>query len=231
MKIGLLGGTFNPVHRCHLSLAAEVRDRLRLDRILFIPTGNPPHKPAGSLAPAHHRVAMVRLAIGSEPSFLLSEVETQRPSTSYSIETVRILRAQHGPDAELFFIVGLDAFREFPTWKDAEELLTLTHFVAVPRAGHTFRSLAALPLLPSVDPARLSELDERREARLEVPLSPRTRLILLAVPPCDVSASDIRNALRDRRPLPKLMLPAPVESYIMRHRLYQEGSDRTGVQG
>ncbi|HEV8540346.1 MAG TPA: nicotinate-nucleotide adenylyltransferase [Nitrospiraceae bacterium] len=229
MKIGLLGGTFNPIHRCHLSLAAEVRDRLHLDRILFIPTGNPPHKPASSLAPAGHRVEMVRRAIAGNPAFALSEVETQRPSTSYSVETVRMLRAEYGPAAEFFFIIGLDAFREFSTWKEAADLLHLSHFVVVPRASHTFRSLSGLPLLPAVNPASLAALDDRREERLDVPFGGGTTMILLSLPPCDVSASDIREKLRNRRSLSNLLLPASVESYIMQHRLYQEGSDRTGV--
>jgi nicotinate-nucleotide adenylyltransferase len=231
MKIGLLGGTFNPVHRCHLSLAAQVRDRLRLDRILFIPTGDPPHKPSDSLASATHRVEMVRRAIADDPTFAVSEVETQRPSKSYSIETVRMLRGEYGPTTEFFFIVGLDAFVEFPSWKEAADLLHLSHFVVVPRSSYRFRALSGLPLLPAVPPASLAALDDRRQDRLDVPLGGGTNMILLALPPCDVSASDIRNRLRNRLPLSNLMLPAPVESYIMRHRLYQEGSDRTGVQG
>lgn len=227
MKIGLLGGTFDPVHHCHLAVATQVRDRLRLDRILFIPTGDPPHRPSGSLAPAAHRVEMVRLATADDPSFAVSEVETQRPSKSYSVETVRILRREHGPKTDLLFIVGLDAFKEFPTWKEAAELLTLCHFVVVPRPPHKFGDLAGLPLLPAMNAESLAALDDRRNERLDVPLSAETVMTLLVLPPCTTSASDIRIRLRDRLPLSNLLLPASVESYIIRHRLYQEGSDRT----
>jgi nicotinate-nucleotide adenylyltransferase len=106
MRIGLLGGTFNPIHNCHLSIAAQIRDRLNLERVLFIPSSDPPHKPSTSLAPAAHRHEMVRLAIASEPSFALSDVELKRANKSYSIDTVRTLRIEFGPSAELFFILG-----------------------------------------------------------------------------------------------------------------------------
>lgn len=89
MRLGLFGGTFNPIHICHLAIAAQTRDRMGLDRVLFIPTGDPPHKPPGVLAPAEHRCEMVRLAIAGEPSFALTDIEVRRPTKSYSIDTVR----------------------------------------------------------------------------------------------------------------------------------------------
>lgn len=231
MKIGLFGGTFNPVHHCHLAVATQVKERLNLDRILFIPTGDPPHKPSGSLAPAAHRMEMVRLAIAGDPSFAVSDVETQRPTISYSVETVRTLKEAYGQATEFFFIVGLDAFKEFPSWRNPDELMRLCHLVVVPRPPHTFRSLAGLPLLPAMNPESLAALDDRRKERLDVPLSAETMMTLLSLPPCATSASDIRIRLRNRLPLANLLLPALVESYIMQHRLYQEGSDRTGVKG
>src|SRR3954454_9010710 len=104
MRIGLFGGTFNPVHRCHLEAATQTQRRLRLDRILFIPSGDPPHKSNSSLAPARHRFEMVRIAIKDVPGFEVSDVEMRRPSKSYSIETVHELQKTFGPEAELFFI-------------------------------------------------------------------------------------------------------------------------------
>jgi nicotinate-nucleotide adenylyltransferase len=230
MKIGLFGGTFDPVHRCHVAVATQVRDRLHLDRVLLIPSGDPPHKPPGALAPAFHRLAMVRLAVAGEASLEVSELEIQRPAKSYSIETVRTLKDQYGPGADLFFLIGLDAFLELPTWKDAPSLLSLCHFVVVSRPPCRFAGLRALPVLPSLDPAALAHIDSQGQGRLDIPLPGGTSLILLALPPCEASATDIRRRLRERLPLSNL-LPASVESYIMQHRLYQEASDRTRVEG
>lgn len=228
MKIGLFGGTFNPIHRCHLVIAAEARDRLRLDRIVFIPSGHPPHKPSAPLAEARHRLEMVRLAIAGEASFEVSDVELRRPTPSYSIDTVRTLLGEYGPNTGLFFIIGLDAFLEFPGWRQASELLRACHFVVVPRPGAAFLSLSAMPLLPELAPAQLQALDARRRDRVDIPVPGGSGLTLLGLPPCDASASDIRNRLRKRGSLSNL-LPASVESYIMRYGLYQEESDRTGV--
>jgi len=230
MKIGLFGGTFNPIHRCHLTVATQVRERLHLDTVLFIPSGDPPHKPSGSLAPAAHRLEMVRLAIAGNDAFAISELEVRRGDKSYSIETVRALKAQYGRGTELYFLIGLDAFLELHTWKEAPSLLCLCHFVVISRPAHRFADLSGLPWLPFIDPLSLSALNTQGQDRLDIPLSEGTSLILLALPPCDASATDLRRRIRERRPLSN-QLPASVESYIIRHRLYQEVSDRTGVQG
>lgn len=230
MHIGLFGGTFNPIHNCHLTIARQLRDRLSFDQILFIPTGDPPHKPADDLAPAMHRLEMVRLAIAGEPVFAVSDIEVRRPTKSYSIDTVRLLRAQYGADTELSFIVGLDAFLEFPTWRHAQDLLTLCHFVVVPRPGTAFASLADRPGLPPVPRESLDALDGRTLDRVDVPMPGGTRIMtLLRLPPCDISASDIRRRIRSGMSVASL-LPAPVESYIMRFKIYQEEPDRPGVQ-
>lgn len=228
MRIGLFGGTFNPIHRCHLTIAAQTRQRLGLDRIVFIPSGDPPHKPWQSLASARHRMEMLRRAITGEPAFGISDIEVRRPSKSYSIETIQALRGEYGPEAELFFILGLDAFLEFPGWREPSRLLEACHFVVVSRPGATFRSLASIPLLPKVEEPLLAALDARRDERADIPLSGATRLILLSLPPCDASASLVRERLRKRESVANL-LPASVESYIMQHRLYQEEPDHTGA--
>lgn len=230
MRIGLFGGTFNPIHQCHLQIAKQTQSRLKLDRIIFIPSGDPPHKAPGSLAPAPHRIEMVRLAIANNPTFTVSDVETSRSAKSYSIDTVQALRAECGPEAELFFIIGLDAFLEFPSWRQPKELLGLCHFVVVSRAGAAFATLASSSLLPPLDPTALAALDARKQDRYDIPCSANTGLTLLALPPCDASASEIRNRIRNRLSLAN-QLPASVESYIISFRLYQEGSDRTGVEG
>jgi nicotinate-nucleotide adenylyltransferase len=226
MKVGLFGGTFNPIHHCHLSVARQVRDRLALDRIVFIPSSDPPHKPTEDLAPARHRVEMVRRAIEPEPSFTVSEIETSRPGKSYSIDTVRELLEEHGP--ALYFILGLDAFRELPDWREPAELLRLCHFVVVSRPGSAFLNVGSMPLLPALDRDALKALDSGGAGRLDVPLSGGRTLILLPLPPCDASASDIRKRLRRRLDVSR-ELPASVQSYIIQFGLYQEESDHTRV--
>jgi nicotinate-nucleotide adenylyltransferase len=230
MRIGLFGGTFNPVHRCHLEAATQTQRRLRLDRVLFIPSADPPHKLSMSLAPARQRLEMVRIAIRDMPAFQVSDVEMRRPSKSYSIETVHELQKEFGPEAELFFIIGLDAFLELHTWKQASELLRACHFVVLARPGSTFSSLLKMSLLPSMDRAPLLALDTQRALQVDVPLPGGTSLILLWIPPCYVSASDIRYRITHQLSLSNL-LPAPVESYILETHLYQqeEKANRTGI--
>jgi nicotinate-nucleotide adenylyltransferase len=230
MKIGLFGGTFNPIHNCHLTIAAQIRERLSLDQILFIPAGDPPHKPQDDLAPARHRLEMVRLAIAADPAFALSDVEVTRPAKSYSIDTVRALRDRYGPGADLSFIIGLDAFLEFPSWRQAPDLLQLCHFAVVSRTGLSFASLADRPPLPAIPYQTLESLDRRAQDRLDVPVPGGTHLTFIRLPPCDISASDIRQRIRSRVSVASL-LPAPVESYIMRAGLYQEEPDRPGLKG
>jgi nicotinate-nucleotide adenylyltransferase len=230
MRIGLFGGTFNPIHRCHLTIAAQIRERLSLDQILFIPTGEPPHKPQDNLAPASHRLEMVRLAIAADPAFAVSDIEVRRAAKSYSIDTVRALRDHYGPNTDLSVIIGLDAFLEFPSWRQAPDLLRLCHFIVVSRTGASFAPLADRPPLPAISRQALESLDRRTQDRLDVPLPGGTHLTCVRLPPCDISASDIRQRLRSRMSVASL-LPAPVESYIMRVRLYQEEPDRPGIKG
>ncbi len=230
MRLGLLGGSFNPIHNCHLQIAELVRDRMQLDRVLFIPAGDPPHKPERSLAPAVHRYEMVRLTIEADRTFAISDIEVRRTGKSYSIDTIRALRDQQGEGAELFFIIGLDAFLDLPSWKEAAQLLRACHFVVVSRPGLSFRLLATMPLLPPIPETSLAALDGQSQDRLDVPIAPAAVVTLLHLPPCEVSASDIRNRLHRRESLANV-LPPPVESYIIRHGLYREDANRTGVQG
>ena len=218
MRLGLLGGSFNPVHNGHLAIARQTRDLLSLDQILFIPAGDPPHKPIGTLAPAKDRFEMVRLAIASDPTFAVSDVEINRPGKSYTLDTIRTLRQQYGPSTRLFFLIGLDAFLDFPTWHEPATLLTLCSFVVISRPGISFQPLATMNLLPAIPQESLAALDAGRRSKLEVPLS-HHQLICVRVPPTHVSASDIRTRVRLAQPLADL-LPPSVESYILEHHLY-----------
>lgn len=228
LRLGLLGGSFNPIHNCHLTIAHHVHERMQLSQVLFIPTGNPPHKRDGSLAPANVRADMVRLAIAGNPRFMVSDIEIQRTGKSYSIDTVRSLQKHYGPSVELFFVIGLDAFLDLPTWREPLELLKICHFLVVPRRGRSFQALAEMPLIPNLDPLALTQLDTCVRSRLDIVIPGCPGITCLALPPCSISASEIRRRVRDGLPLAH-MLPASVESYILRHNLYQEESDRTHI--
>jgi nicotinate-nucleotide adenylyltransferase len=228
MRLGLLGGSFNPIHKGHLAIAHGVYEHLRLSRILFIPTGNPPHKHGESLAPAKARLEMVRLAIAETPLFEVSTIELDRGGKSYSIDTVRKVHMQYGPSSKLFFIIGLDAFLEFPTWKAPEELLRLCHFVVVPRPGHSFQALAKMTLLSDLKSQALMQLDMGVLGRLDITVPYSSGITCLTLPPSPISASEIRQRIRSGLPLAN-MLPPSVESYILRHSLYQEESNRTRI--
>ena len=225
LRLGLLGGSFNPVHNGHLAIARQTREALGLDQVLFIPTSHPPHKPNNSLAPAQNRYEMVRLAIASDPTFAISDVEIRRPGKSYTIDTVRLLQQEYGAQTQLFFLIGLDAFLDFPSWRDPQTLLTLCRFVVLSRPGLSFRSLSTVALLPPIPYPSLADLDAGRISRIEAPLGEQG-LICLKLPPCPVSASDIRSRIRQGLPAAN-QLPPLVESYILHHHLYQEDRNRT----
>jgi nicotinate-nucleotide adenylyltransferase len=216
--IGLLGGTFNPIHNGHLRIACEARQTLALDRVIFIPSGDPPHKPAGGVAPARHRYEMVRLAIAQDPSLAISDVEVRRTGKSYTIDTIRLMREEYGSRTPLYFLIGLDAFLEFPTWRDPEILLTLCSFVVLSRPGLSFQALSALPLIPRLSQALLLDLDAGKRGRLDVAVGSQS-LICLRLAPSDVSASDIRARIARGASTANLLPPA-VESYILQHHIY-----------
>ncbi|MGZ9188600.1 MAG: nicotinate-nucleotide adenylyltransferase [Nitrospira sp.] len=226
MRLGLLGGSFNPIHRCHLSIAHAAQQLLQLDRILFIPTGDPPHKQPGTLAAAQHRYRMVELVIQGVAGFALTDIEIRRPGKSYSIDTVRAVQQEYGPGTTLFFMIGLDAFLELPSWKNAQTLLSSCQFVVFSRPSVSFRTVSSIPLFHSIREEALIALDAARQERADLILAQGQALTFLRLPPCDVSASDIRQRVQEGRPLANL-LPPPVESYILREGLYREDSDRT----
>jgi nicotinate-nucleotide adenylyltransferase len=219
MRLGLLGGTFNPIHNGHLAVARQTRDALHLDRILFIPTSDPPHKPQQNLAPAKDRYEMARLAIAADPAFSISDIELQRPGKSYTVDTIRLLQREYGADAALFFLIGLDAFLDFQTWREPETLLGLCSFVVISRPGRSFQSLSKITLLPPLPTQSLADLDAGRQAMLDTAIG-KQRLICLPLPPSKESASDIRARIAQGLPVANL-LPPSVESYILHHHLYE----------
>jgi len=214
MKLGLYGGAFNPIHRCHLVVADAARSRLGLDTVLFIPTGDPPHKLSSEFFPATNRMEMVKLAIAPYPYFQVSDIELRRSAKSYSIDTVRELKTLSPPDTEFVFVIGLDAFLELPTWKDPEALLAACDFAVVSRPGTHFRALETCPFLMAPDRALLDELEAAKMTVGRLPLTSGRTLWAIPIPPCEVAAKDIRERLRKRQNLEN-SLPAPVESYIL----------------
>lgn len=216
-RLGLFGGTFDPVHYGHLTMARQIRRALDLDRILFIPTGDPPHKSDQNLASAEDRYEMVRLAIASEAGFAISDIEIRRPGKSYTIDTVRLLRQEYGSQTDFFFLIGLDAFLEFSSWRESGALLELCSFVVMNRPGTSFQHLTRqYQALPGDS---LAALDAGTISRLDIPLGNR-RLVCLRLTPSEISASDIRRRVRTGLSVANL-LPPTVESYILQHHLYE----------
>jgi len=212
-RLGIFGGSFNPIHLAHLRSAEEVAEMLDLDRVLFVPAGAPPHKPHRRLAPPHHRLAMVRRAIAGNPRFRASVIEIERAGGSYSIDTVRVLRVRH-PQTQLFLIIGLDQFREIGTWRDYGNLFRLCNVVVTSRPGFTIGdATGSLPVA----------------VRKEFCYQPRSKrwlhetgneIIFLRISDLEISASAIRARLRERSSI-RYLVPLSVERYIERHRLYR----------
>jgi len=214
MKIGLFGGTFDPIHWGHLRNAEEVREAFSLDRLLFIPAGIPPHKRLRPTPPARNRVAMVRLAIAKNPGFILSTVELSRRGKSYSIDTVRHFVKSRRPGDSLYFILGLDAFLDIGSWKDFEELFSLSHFIVTSRPGSkNSLSLARMPVA-----VRKLFCYDRREKFYRHKSG--TKLHFFKLTDIAISASDIRRRVKEGKSI-RYLVPLEVESYIRKRGLYR----------
>jgi nicotinate-nucleotide adenylyltransferase len=215
-KLGILGGTFNPVHYGHLAAAEEVRDRLQLDRVLFIPSFVPPHKHEEDVPPAVHRMEMVRLAVADNPTFEPSDIEIRRGGRSYTIDTIESLHNVY-PNAELYFITGLDSFLEIQTWRNWEMLLSLCRFVVLSRPGYSFSGLGKLDFMKCAE-KEFAGFD--RGVRTEsVVRSGRCIIYLEMIPLFDISSTDIRRRMKEGRSV-KYLLPEAVETYIIKNKLY-----------
>jgi nicotinate-nucleotide adenylyltransferase len=205
-RIGLMGGTFDPIHYGHLVIAEEVRVTLDLAEMLFIPTGQPPHKPGRVITPAEQRLAMLELAIASNPHFTISLIEMERPGLSYMVDTLRLLRTQMNTDVELSFVIGWDSLEELHTWHDPQGILTqLDALVAVGRPGY-------------VDEGEYN--NTQLETRLPG-ISQRLRVV--QAPQFSVSSTDLRQRVAQGKPI-KYQVPEAVEQYIFTHNLYVSDS-------
>ena len=204
-KIGILGGTFNPVHNGHLKMARAARDKFSLDRVLFIPDYLPPHKPGDGVASGRHRLAMLRRALRGHPEYRISEIELKRKGKSYTVETLRELRAQLGSRPEFFLIMGADNLLDISTWREIAALVRLCRIIAVTRPGFK------LSRLRGENRAWARRL--RREGRLNY--------INLLLP---VSSREIREKVR-RGDKWTAMVPPEVAPYIEDKHLYLAASE------
>jgi nicotinate-nucleotide adenylyltransferase len=199
-RIGIMGGTFNPIHKGHLALARAAQNEFALDSVIFIPSGNPPHKPKGEVIDKEDRFRLVKLAIREIEDFTASRLELDRPGYSYAVDTFNALKRKYGKTAKLFYIMGLDSINEILEWKKPLELFKLCEFIVGTRPGtrlRTFRRLLKFPPLEKeVDKIHLMELKE------------------------DISASDIRERFNTGRSVGHLV-PKVVENYIKRKGLFR----------
>ena len=196
MNIGVLGGTFDPVHIGHLIVAEEARLKLGLSKVLFVPAGQPWLKKDRDVTPAVHRVEMVHRAIADNPFFELSTLEVERAGPSYTVDTLTMLGKQLGSRASLFFILGRDTLAELPLWKEPQKVVQLCRLVVPPRLG-------------SRD---LKHLEKAIPGLLE-------RIIQLDMPVIGISSSEIRQRIAQGLPI-RYLVPPAVEKYITEHRMY-----------
>jgi nicotinate-nucleotide adenylyltransferase len=202
LKIGVMGGTFDPIHIGHLVTAEEARFQFGLEKVIFIPSAHPPHKTDERQSPPGDRLRMVELAIRGNPALEVSDLEAGRQGLSYTIDTLHELRRVYGTDALLFFITGADAVLEILTWKEPEELLTECTFIAATRPGYPLEKLnEALP-----------EFNSAGEAATD-------RVRAMEVPALAISSTDIRRRAAEGRPF-RYLVPEEVWKYISERRLY-----------
>jgi nicotinate-nucleotide adenylyltransferase len=196
VNIGVLGGTFDPIHIGHLVVAEEARIKVGFNEVLFVPAGQPLLKPARSITPAAHRVQMVRRAIADNPHFKLCTLEVERPGPSYTVDTLTMLREQLGSEASLSFILGRDTLAGLPSWKEPKKLVQLCRLVVAPRLG-------------SKD---LKHLETEIPGLLD-------KVIQLDMPVIGISSSGIRRRIAQGLPI-RYLVPAEVERYITEQKIY-----------
>ncbi len=197
-KIGIMGGTFDPIHLGHLVIAEFARNLFALDQVIFVPTNLPPHKGCISVANSEHRYNMVQLAIRNNDVFTISRIEVDRKGPSYTIDTLRAIKETDG-EAELFFIIGADAVAEIMTWKNVAGVMQICNFLAANRPGYKEEEL-------------LKKLNG-------FPPEYRQRITTFEIPALDLSSTEIRMLVKKGLPI-KYLVPEQVEKYIIEHHLY-----------
>lgn len=196
-KIGIMGGTFDPIHNGHVWTAKSIYEMLDLDQVIFIPAFIPPHKQGQNYVAAEHRYAMTALAIEGYPNFSVSDMEIKRNSVSYTFDTISALKEEY-PEAELYFIIGADTVHQLPSWYRINELIRLTTFVAADRPGYHNAIDTVVDKLGNIS---------------------REKIILLDTPDLSISSTEIRSRVKNKESLEELV-PLKVEEYIVEHGLY-----------
>jgi nicotinate-nucleotide adenylyltransferase len=192
-RIGIMGGTFDPIHHGHLVAASEAAHVFALDEVIFVPTGMPYQKTGRTVSAGEDRYLMTVIATASNPRFSVSRVDIDRPGETYTIDTLRDLRAERGPDAEFFFITGADALTKMISWRDTDELFKLAHFVGCTRPGHRL-SLSGLP---------------------------HDNISLIEIPALAISSTECRARVRSGDPI-WYLVPEGIVQYISKRKLYQD---------
>ncbi|WP_349828896.1 nicotinate-nucleotide adenylyltransferase [Brevibacterium litoralis] len=192
-RVGVMGGTFDPIHNGHLVAASEVAAKFALDEVVFVPTGRPYHKVGRAVSDPEHRYLMTVVATASNPRFTVSRVDVDRPGETYTVDTLRDLRELYGEDTELFFITGADALTQIIDWKNVEEMFSMAHFVGVTRPGHD----------------------------MTVDGLPTENVSLLQIPALAISSTDCRTRVQDGLPV-WYLVPDGVVQYIAKHELYRK---------
>ncbi len=215
-RVAIFGGTFNPVHVGHLMVAEDVRELFALNRVIFVSSSTPPHKVDGGIVSSEHRHRMVSLAVDGNPHFGVSSVELDRGGKSYSVDTVAHFRGIYGPESSIYFIVGIDAFVELPSWHDVPKLFSLCKFIVVTRPG-TNLTESALSFLNDFGKIRVERVSRKEtfdltEEGIGVYLVESIRV--------EVSSSDIRASVRAERSI-RYLVPQKVEEYIHQNNLFR----------
>lgn len=203
-KIGIIGGTFDPIHYGHLIAAEWAKDELNLDKIIFIPAANPPHKELQEILDEKYRYLMVSLAIKDNKNFTISDHEIQRGGKSYTIDTLKHFKKVY-PNSELFFIMGFDSLLSLPTWKDVEGLVELCTFIVATRPGYT--------------------LDQNDNIYDKLPSGIGDKVVFLEIPEIEISSSLIRERVRKGKSI-KYLVPEAIEKYIYDNNIYGEENDK-----
>lgn len=214
VRLGVLGGTFDPLHLGHLRAAESVREAMALDRVLFVPARIPPHKAGPEVAPAEDRYRMIQAGIGTQPAFAVSRIEIERQGPSYTIDTLAELRNSGPPGTELFFVTGVDAFRDIQTWNRWEDLLKSYPFIVHSRPG--CRMATAFDALPESMHSMLVEPSGRSSR----PPGRGGVVYLIEAVTLGISSTEVRDMVRHGHSI-RYLVPAEVEEYIQKHRLYR----------
>ena len=222
-RVGILGGSFDPVHNGHIGLAAQVREKFQLDHILFIPAYISPHKQDSKPASPHHRLAMLQLALDPHPFFMISEMELLRKEVSFTIDTLSVLTDKQ-PDTEFFLIMGNDAFAGIKTWKSVHRVLGMCHVIVATRPGYSLEGIEeSLKNLFSGSQSLFSPPVKEEEVTVFHHREKATTLNFFDLVPMDISSSVIREKINNHRQI-KNMLPLEVENYIIKNQLYRAKS-------